>query len=128
MSDREVKLKFGWFNIFNLGGALYGWCHTHTWEGVAWGYVGGTVLPPLIILGTVLFCLVGAKMIDALPAPKVRIADDVTEDQSARWEREYSQHCRENNLPNELRTCVRQDLYYAEAESISRTTSGGGPG
>lgn len=131
MEDRQLKLKLSWINIFNLSGALYGWHQSHSWEGAAWGFAVGTVGPPLFILCCFLGAFAAVKLVDNWPMPKVRISDDIstsTEDPEKRWEQEYAKHCLDNNLPNELRTCVKQDLYYAEAESISRTTSGGGPG
>lgn len=79
--------------------------------------------------------LLATKIVDNWPMPKVRIEEQlyrVEETQEARWEREYSQHCREHNLPNELQTCKRQELYYAEAStpprSSGRGTGSAGPG
>lgn len=133
MADREVKFKLGWFNIFNLGGALYGWCSTHTWEGAAWGFGAGTVLPPLFIIGMFLIAFGSIKLAEALPPlPRFRVAEPVrVETDEQRWEREYAEHCKSANLPNELQENYREIAaapIHGDYEFIRHTTSGGGPG
>lgn len=136
MADREVKLKLGWFNIFNVGGALYGWHTTHTWEGAAWGFGVWTILPPLFIFCCFVGALVACKLVDNWPVPKVRVAEDIGlrdgESQQQRWEREYAEHCRTANLPNELAPAPIHGDYEFTTSSTSDTgsyyTSGGGPG
>lgn len=142
--EREVKLKLGWFNIFNLGGALYGWHSTHTWEGVAWGFGVWTILPPLFLFCCFAGALVACKLVDNWPMPKVRVAEQVRiETDEQRWMREYAEHCKATNVPNELAQTyreisaapIRQESDFDNTASSSSDTSsayyytsGGGPG
>ena len=134
MTDkREVKLKLGWFNIFNLGGALYGWCHTHTWEGAVWGYLGVTVGIPLLFLGAFVIAAYSLKLTDAIAdawTTKSRIAQAFrVETQDQRWDREYTEHCKAHGLVNELGSAPIHCEPEPEVTTFrSYGPQGGGPG
>ena len=132
MSDREVKFKLGWFNIFNLGGALYGWHLSHTWEGAACGFAGGTLFPfAFLLLVFLCICLLkAAEGISEAVGTRYRIATESQriETDEERWSREYAEHCAEHGLPNELGQNYRRLNAYDDSTTSHHYTSGSGPG
>lgn len=134
MQDKQVKLKLGWFNIFNVGGALYGWHLSHTWEGAAWGYAGGTLLPIGFVL-SVFLCICLLNVVEGISSSvrtRYRVATESQriETDEERWVREYAEHCKAEGLPNELQESYREMAapIHGDYEFIRHTTSGGGPG
>lgn len=143
MADREVKLKLGWLNIFNLGGALLGWMHGHTWEDSAVGFLVGSAAPFVVIFGILVVALVvvkgGELIADAIPT-RARIAQAFREEtQDERWNREYAEHCKAAGVPNELQTNyrvaasapIRQEPeadFIVERPDYNSYTSSSGPG
>lgn len=128
MTEKKIEAKFQLFNILNLSTAAYGWFHTHTFSGAFWGWAFGTVGVPLLFMAIILAVVFGSRALtaiaDALPAPKVRVAEDIGlrdgESQEARWNREYAEHCKAHGLKNEL---PESAPIHRESDSFDNTTS-----
>lgn len=144
MTEKKAEIKLGLFNIFNVGGAIYGWFHGHTWNDVVVGYLVGWCLPFVVVFGFLIIALAVVKsgefISNSLPT-RVRVAEDLGlrdgESQEARWIREYAEHCKAQGIANELAPApIHHEPDYTTTTSTSDTgtsywggtTSGFGPG
>lgn len=109
MNEQDgLKIKMGYLNPFTVGGALIGYWQEHTWQGAAWGFGAGLLVPFFLLClfaaGLCVSSAVSSFHFQKPPRIRVEVPQVTPMTYQQEWEEAYRQYVAANNLPDELGT------------------------